>query len=64
MIRHVTNVAFACAVLMIACAVQTTAQNIDAKEYWLENGMQVLMVERHESPTIMAAITARVGSAP
>ena len=39
------------------------AQNIDAKEYWLDNGMQVLMVERHESPTIMASIFARVGSA-
>ncbi|SYZ74378.1 Peptidase M16 domain protein [Candidatus Zixiibacteriota bacterium] len=40
-----------------------SAQNIDAKEYWLNNGMQVLMVERHETPTVMAAIAARVGSA-
>jgi predicted Zn-dependent peptidase len=39
------------------------AQSIDATEYILENGMQVLMVERHEAPTIMASIFARVGSA-
>lgn len=48
---------------MLAGAVPAIAQNIDAKEYWLDNGMQVLMVERHETPTIMTAIVARVGSA-
>jgi predicted Zn-dependent peptidase len=51
------------AVVVLAAAVPATAQNIDAKEYWLDNGMQVLMVERHEAPTIMCAIFARVGSA-
>lgn len=55
-----------CAVLFcattFAMAVPATAQDIDAKEYWLDNGMQVLMVERHEAPTIMASIFARVGS--
>jgi len=50
------------AVLLLTGLIPASAQNIDAKEYWLDNGMQVLMVERHESPTIMAAITARVGS--
>jgi predicted Zn-dependent peptidase len=40
-----------------------SAQNIDAREYWLDNGMQVLLVERHETPTIMGMIFARVGSA-
>ncbi|MEJ2719895.1 MAG: pitrilysin family protein [bacterium] len=50
-------------VMILAVAMPATAQNIDAKEYWLDNGMQVLMVERHEAPTIMAAIFARVGSA-
>ncbi|UCH83196.1 MAG: insulinase family protein, partial [Candidatus Latescibacterota bacterium] len=50
-------------VAMLATAVPVIAQNIDAKEYWLDNGMQVLMVERHEAPTIMASIFARVGSA-
>jgi len=39
------------------------AQNIDAEEYWLDNGMQVLLVERHETPTIMCMIFAKVGSA-
>ena len=53
----------ACAAVILASAFSATAQNIDAKEYWLENGMQVLMVERHESPTIMTAVIARVGSA-
>jgi predicted Zn-dependent peptidase len=47
----------------LAGAVPAAAQNIDAKEYWLDNGMQVLMVERHDTPTIMTAIVARVGSA-
>ena len=47
---------------MLAAATPSFAQKIDAKEYWLDNGMQVLMVERHEAPTIMASIFARVGS--
>jgi predicted Zn-dependent peptidase len=55
--------ALAVAVAVLAAAVPAAAQNIDAKEYWLDNGMQVLMVERHEAPTIMCAIFARVGSA-
>jgi predicted Zn-dependent peptidase len=50
-------------VLALVAALPAAAQNIDAKEYWLDNGMQVLMVERHEAPTIMASIFARVGSA-
>jgi predicted Zn-dependent peptidase len=57
------SAACACAVAALAAAVPAVAQNIDAKEYWLDNGMQVLMVERHEAPTIMASIFARVGSA-
>ena len=53
----------ACLTTALAAAMPATAQNIDAREYRLDNGMQVLMVERHESPTIMASIFARVGSA-
>jgi predicted Zn-dependent peptidase len=49
--------------LAIVATPPAAAQNIDAKEYRLDNGMQVLMVERHEAPTIMASIFARVGSA-
>ncbi len=56
-------VVLAWTVVVLAAAVPAAAQNIDAKEYWLDNGMQVLMVERHEAPTIMCAIFARVGSA-
>ena len=52
-----------CLVGILASAIPAAGQNIDAKEYWLDNGMQVLMVERHESPTIMGLIVARVGSA-
>ena len=51
-----------CALAVLAAALPVAAQNIDAKEYRLDNGMQVLMVERHEAPTIMASIFARVGS--
>jgi predicted Zn-dependent peptidase len=50
-------------VILLIAALPAAAQNIDAKEYWLDNGMQVLMVERHEAPTIMASIFCRVGSA-
>ncbi|MEW5924393.1 MAG: pitrilysin family protein, partial [Candidatus Zixiibacteriota bacterium] len=52
-----------CALLLLAAVIPAAAQNIDAREFWLDNGMQVLMVERHETPTIMGAIAARVGSA-
>ena len=60
--RRIIFVVLACALVTLGSAVQAVAQNIDAKEYQLANGMQVLMVERHETPTIMAAIIARVGS--
>ncbi len=61
--RCIISAVFVCAVVILAAAIPAAAQNIDAKEYWLDNGMQVLMVQRHETPTIMAAIFARVGSA-
>ncbi|UCB51657.1 MAG: insulinase family protein [Candidatus Zixiibacteriota bacterium] len=61
--RSITFAALVCAVVILGAATPAAGQNIDAKEYWLDNGMQVLMVERHETPTIMASIFARVGSA-
>jgi len=61
--KRILAAVFACAVLVLTGMQTATAQNIEAKEYRLDNGMQVLMVERHEAPTIMAAIFARVGSA-
>jgi len=60
--RRVCIHAVAVLAAVMAAAVPAAAQNIDAREYWLDNGMQVLMVERHDSPTIMTAIVARVGS--
>jgi len=51
-----------CLLSVLVMAAPAGAQQIDAREYWLDNGMQVLMVERHESPTIMASIMAHVGS--
>lgn len=51
-----------CVVGLLAAAGPVAAQKIDAREYTLDNGMQVLMVERHETPTVMGAIFARVGS--
>jgi len=61
--RRFTLSVVLCAVVFLIAANPAAAQNIDAKEYWLDNGMQILMVERHEAPTIMASIMARVGSA-
>jgi predicted Zn-dependent peptidase len=55
--------AMICLLLILAAVVPAAAQTIDAKEYKLDNGMQVLMVERHDAPVVMAAICARVGSA-
>lgn len=60
--RRTVWAVMACVALVLAAALPATAQNIDAKEYWLSNGMQVLLVERHEAPTIMASIFAHVGS--
>ena len=61
--KRVFFAVLACVAMAFAVAAPVNAQNIDAKEYRLDNGMQVLMVERHEAPTIMASIFARVGSA-
>jgi len=56
-------ITIACAILLGSISPPARAQNIDAKEYWLDNGMQLLLVERHETPTIMGMIFAKVGSA-
>lgn len=56
------RVAVLCAIFTFAATTTVSAQNIEVKEYWLGNGMQVLMVERHEIPTVMCAIFAKVGS--
>ena len=61
--RYSCLAAMLVAAMILWSALPAEAQKIDAKEYWLNNGMQVLMVERHDAPTIMGAIFARVGSA-
>jgi len=60
--RRILYAVFVCAMMTFAATVPAVAQTIDAKEYKLDNGMQVLMVERHDAPTVMASIFARVGS--
>jgi len=56
-----------CALLALGLAAAheapAAAQDIEAKEYRLANGMQILLVERHDAPIVMGAIVARVGSA-
>ena len=63
MYRRTVWAVVACAGLIFALAYPAAAQNIDAREYRLSNGMQVLLVEKHEAPTIMGGIFFRVGSA-
>ena len=50
------------AALLLAAA-PLTAQEIPVVERTLPNGMRLLMVERHEQPTIAFGWLARVGSA-
>lgn len=40
----------------------TLAQRVEVREEVLSNGMKLLLVERHDSPTIAAGWVARVGS--
>ncbi len=50
--------------LLAACATQTHAATLEEKvvEHTMKNGMKLLMVERHTSPTVSAWIRFRVGS--
>lgn len=60
---RLTAIALAVAAMAVSAAVPAAAQTVEATEYRLENGMQVLIIPKHETPTFMAAIVARVGSA-
>lgn len=60
---RLTAIALAVAAMAFAAAVPVAAQTVEATEYMLQNGMQVLIIPKHETPTFMAAIVARVGSA-
>ncbi len=60
--RRTTIALLATAVLL--CSLPAAAQDaeVPVKEFFLENGMEILMVERHESPTVTGGWLARVGS--
>src|SRR5512133_1184042 len=50
--------------LLVTCATQLQAATLEEKvvEHTMKNGMKLLMVERHTSPTVSAWIRFRVGS--
>ena len=51
------------AILSLACAVTTArAQQVPVVEKMLDNGMRLLLVERHDEPTIAGGWVAHVGS--
>jgi predicted Zn-dependent peptidase len=49
--------------LLLVGALSTPAQQLKVIEKFLPNGMKVLMVERHDAPTIAGGWVAHVGSA-
>ena len=52
------------AMAALLCSLPAVAQKaeVPVTEVYLDNGMNILMVERHESPTITAGWVTRVGS--
>jgi predicted Zn-dependent peptidase len=52
------------AMAAILCSFTATAQDakVPVQEVFLDNGMKLLMVERHDTPTVSAGWVARVGS--
>lgn len=50
-------------VVALVAAAPLLAQTVPVKEHTLSNGMRLLMVERHDEPTVAAGWVARVGSA-
>lgn len=56
------NKNFRFALLFLLLPFLASAQKVEVRETVLENGMRLLMVERHESPTVACGWVARVGS--
>jgi len=50
------------ALALLVVAAVAGAQQVNVREETLPNGMKLLMVERHDSPTVSAGWVARVGS--
>ena len=53
---------FICLLCLFACTGPVYGQQVDVKERTLSNGMKLLMLERHHSPTIAGGWVVRVGS--
>ena len=53
---------FICLLCFFACIGLVYGQQVDVKERTLSNGMKLLMLERHHSPTIAGGWVVRVGS--
>ena len=51
------------AFLFLFPALAVFGQKVPVKEHFLSNGMKVLLVERHDAPSIAGGWVARVGSA-
>jgi len=51
------------AVLLAAAGHAAEALKLDVQEFALDNGLTILIVERHQVPTVSVSLTYRVGSA-
>ena len=60
--RRSITTALVMAVLLGGLAAAAQDAKVPVQEVFLDNGMKLLMVERHESPTVSAGWTAHVGS--
>ncbi len=60
--RHGTLKCGLAGLLVLAWAVQVPAQKVPVTEHQLSNGMRVLLLERHDDPSIAGGWVAHVGS--
>lgn len=60
--RHLTVAGLLTVVLLSTFAVAAQEAKVPVQEVFLDNGMKILMVERHESPTVSAGWVTHVGS--
>ena len=60
--RHMTVAGLVVVVLLSTFAITAQEAKVPVQEVFLDNGMKILMVERHESPTVSAGWVTHVGS--
>ena len=60
--RHLTVAGLVVVVLLSTFAITAQEAKVPVQEVFLDNGMKILMVERHESPTVSAGWVTHVGS--